>query len=69
MNRSDQRLLGQLETKLDDLHEDVRALRSDVDELKKDFIRRGVLYKGLTWVMGILTTLGTIGFSYFINHR
>ena len=66
MNNSD-RLLGQLEATLKELHEDVKILREDVETLKTDFIQRGVVYRAAAWVVGICGPVLTLSLTYFIN--
>ncbi len=67
MTKDEQRLLGSLESKLDSLHEDVKSLRQDVDDLKQDFVKRTLVYKIISWVIGIVTTLGTIVFNVLMH--
>lgn len=64
MSRENDRLLGQLESKLQELHTDIREMRTDVAELKADFIKRQTVYKIALWFVGALT--GFVG--WIMNH-
>ena len=70
MAKTNERVLGQLEAKLQELHEDIKGLRADVEELKKDFIQRGTMYKVVSWAVGIVITTGIALFSGSLSgHR
>lgn len=64
MSKENDRLLGQLEAKLQELHTDIREMRVDVTELRADFIRRQTVYKIALWFIGALT--GFVG--WIANH-
>lgn len=58
------KLLGYLEAKIDELHTDVKDIKVEVAELREDFIQRKTVYKVALWLIGILTT--TVG--WLISH-
>lgn len=64
MSKDNDRLLGQLEAKLQELHQDVKEIRADVADLKADFIKRQTLYKLAIWFVSVFA--GFIG--WIANH-
>ncbi len=69
MTKSHDRILGQLEAKLEELHTDVKSIRRDVDSLKKDFIERGVVYKIMGWACGILSIAGVTLLKFLLTTK
>jgi hypothetical protein len=61
--RNDQ-LVGYLEAKLEALHEDIRELRVEVDQLKQDFIQRKTIYRASIYVLGGLSAI----VGWIMNH-
>lgn len=51
------RLLGALEAKLEELHADIRDLKTEVSALKADFIKRQMVYKLALWFVSVLAGL------------
>lgn len=50
-------LLAQIEARLAELQNDVNKLSTQVEALQNDFIKRGVVYKIVGWLMGVLSAL------------
>lgn len=58
------KLLGYLEAKIEELHSDIREIKTEVSELKADFIRRQAVYRLALYVLGGVSAI----VGWIMNH-
>ena len=64
IDMSNDKLLGYLEAKLEELHSDVREVKQDVAGLKEDFIQRKAWFKITSYVTSAIAATG----GYIVSH-